>query len=591
MSGSYTVPLGNVVPLPFADSIPPPPTPLRYTSAARTLPWSQASRRMRAVSAVASTPNWKRRAAALPWSAAPNVARSIAMPWSQVPQRTRATVWRWGAAPKLLAATSLPWRDLPSRVRTAGLRWGAPPVRQHGTSMQWTSPPLKECASTLPWGTPPKVLHAATVPWSLPPMRERRWELPWRNAPLVRWIVHSPGVDPPDDTPPWHYVPPDGNRVALNFVCPQLTFDGNSVPVPLGPAACYFAWPQPRRYIVLNTANVVRLPERTPINVAGGSLSSRVDDSVWSLALDLADPADLALLKPDTGGPKVVEVNLNGYVWTAIINGWNQDRDFPARRVRVSGASQTALLAEPYAPPHSKIVSDKTLAQQQMEAELEFTGFSIDYDTVAWKPSKLGPWSYEGLAALSAIRLIAAAAGAVVQPHMWDKVLQVRPRYPVSPWNWLTTAPDKQIQDDIILHDAMRPEGKPLYDYVLVSGQQYGVSDPIQRTGSAGETRAAMVIDPLIQEHPVALERGRNVLSDRGQQAIIDIVIPLFPSSQPEQPGLILPLHLVEVIEVAPWKAQCNSTSIEFRRVETDTGSALVIDQTVSLERHYDDAN
>ena len=61
----------------------------------------------------------------------------------------------------------------------------------------------------------------------------------------------------------------------------------------------------------------------------------------------------------------------------------------------------------------------------------------------------------------------------------------------------------------------------PLYNQVLVSGPQAGVSDPIIRTGTAGDVRMTNIVDPLITQHEVALERGRNALAagiaDRAQ--------------------------------------------------------------------------
>jgi hypothetical protein len=126
---------------------------------------------------------------------------------------------------------------------------------------------------------------------------------------------------------------------------------------------------------------------------------------------------------------------------------------------------------------------------------------------------------------------------------------------------------------------------------VLVSGEQVGVSDEILREGSAGDVRAIMVVDPLIVEHDVAAERGRNVLCDRGEQAQIDLTIPLYPASAPEMPGLVLPLQLVQVHEVVAWKGLAVGAQIEAQVRQGGNGaSALVIDQRVTLERHYTDA-
>ncbi|HVJ63132.1 MAG TPA: hypothetical protein VM555_10530, partial [Tahibacter sp.] len=395
------------------------------------------------------------------------------------------------------------------------------------------------------------------------------------------------GVQPPEEPEPSHYIAPAGNRVRLNLTCPQLELRGSQVAVPLGPAACYFAWPKQRSYIVLNTASVVRLPDRTPIAVQSIQIRASVDDVVWSFSLQLADPAHLALLRADADGPKVIEINLNGYVWTALVETRNQDRQFPGRAVSIAGRSQTALLDAPFAPVRAKVQDADRQAQQLVDEELALTGFVVQYDTLTWLVPG-GVWHYDGKTPLDAVRTVAAAAGAVVQSHPWDKSIRIAPRYPVSPWAWTTTAPDRQIPDDIVLRDTMRTASKPLYDYVLVSGEQVGVCDPIIRQGSAGEVRAPMVVDPLITTHPVALERGRNVLSDRGQQDLVDIVIPLFPASTPGQPGLVLPLHLVEVVELQAWKAL--AVAVEIHAQTTESG-ALVVDQTITMERHYSDAN
>jgi hypothetical protein len=229
-------------------------------------------------------------------------------------------------------------------------------------------------------------------------------------------------------------------------------------------------------------------------------------------------------------------------------------------------------------------------AQQLIDDELDLTGFTAEYDTLTWLVAG-GVWHYAASTPIAAVRDIAAAAGAVVQSHPWDKILQIRPRYPVSPWAWVGTAPDKQIQDDIILRMQMQLESRPLYDYVLVSGDQVGVSDPIIRDGSAGDVRAEQVVDRLITQHDVAAERGRNVLSDRGEQARMSVEIPLFAPAVTGQPGLVLPLQLVEVIEPTPWKALAIACEISADVTEENGVALLSVRQSLTLERHMTDAN
>lgn len=341
---------------------------------------------------------------------------------------------------------------------------------------------------------------------------------------------------------------------------------------------------------MLNSASVVRLPERTPIPVTGGSIGSTVDDAFWTINLALADPVTLAYLLPDGSGRKVVEINLNGHVWTATIESHQRNRRFPGQSVTVSGRSQACALDAPYAAPRSLVSGADGQAQSLAEAELDLTGFTLDYDTLTWI-IPAGVWKYEGTTPIGAVRTIAQAAGGVLQSHPWDTELRIAPRYPVSPWAWGVTAPDKQILDDMIYEDTLQVVSRPLYNYVLISGEQDGVSDEILRTGSGGDIRAPMKVDPLITAHDVAAERGRNELSDRGEQAKIDLTIPLYPATAPDKPGLVLPLQLVQVNELVTWKGLAIGTQIDFNVSTSGNGaSALVIDQRITLERHYSDA-
>lgn len=573
------------------------PAAQRYVYGSSVLPWNTAPKRARSIGT-----GWRHAAPVrgeprLVWTHAPVVARSLGLPWALIPRVRRSAHLAWGLPPSLQVSAGVPWRHVPKVTIAVGAPWGLPPVLEHGADLPWRAPPSIEIDAGLPWSTPPVLQCSAGMGWSHPSVQTRQWWLPWQHAPALQWVVHSPGVIPPDDNPPDVYVPPAGDQVAIAFACPQLVFDGDQVPVPFGPAACYFAWPRPRIYIVENSAAVVRLPERTPISVASITLSQGVDDAHWSMAMSLADPASLEWLKADAEGPKVVEITINGYVWTAIVESYKQDRQHPTRKVDVSGRSQTALLDAPYAPLRSKVLLADTLTQQLIDDELALTDFTADYSAVAAQTGiggwlvPAGAYHYDAQSAIASIKAIAAASGAVVQAHPWDKVLVIAPRYPVSPWNWTATAPSADISDDIILRDSLRPNSKPLFDYVLVSGEQAGVSDPILRDGAAGTVRAPMVVDALMTDHLATRERGRNVLSDRGEQASIDVTIPLFASSVPATPGLILPLQLVQVVEPTSWKAIATAVSISVTIQNTNDVGVLIVEQTVTLERHFTDAN
>ncbi|MCQ4165147.1 hypothetical protein [Tahibacter harae] len=587
LKGVYAAPPGDIVALALADPAPPIPAPVRYTGSAAALRWGQAPARARGLRLVNAAAPRRARAVCATWSEAPAACVCRRLPWAVVPAVRHAAGAAWGRAGRLPSPPlALPWSVIPTRQAAMGAAWALPPALSVGAGLPWRTPPRGAAAAGLPWGMPPRQGQAVVVPWLAAPVKTRYWDLPWRYAQPVRWVVHGPGVVPPEEPPAWAYRPPAGDAVAINFACPAVEFPGDAVPVPIGRAACPLAWPRQRTYVVINTAGVVRLPERTAIAVSGISISSSVEDPVWRFSLQLADPSQMSLLVPGADGPREIEIAVNGYVWTAIVDTPDRQRQFNSSRVSVSGRSRTGLLDAPYAPARGKLQAADRLAQQLADEEVDLTGFSVDWGILSWLVPG-GTWSYDAQTPLGAVREIAAAAGAIVLSHPWDLVLRVRPRYPVSPWEWAGAAPDAYIPADVVVSDSLRTSSRPLYNYVLVSGKQQGVSDPVIRTGSAGDVREQQVVDALITQHDVARERGRNVLGGRGVVHSVSARMPLFAAAETDKPGLVQPLALVEFVEGGAWRGLAVSCAIDVS-VDSTTG-LLTVYQTVELERHISD--
>lgn len=367
------------------------------------------------------------------------------------------------------------------------------------------------------------------------------------------------------------------------------------MPLNLGVNACYAVRPQRRTYIVRNSLSVVRLPDRLPIEVDAVSIAGSA--SAWGHTVDLAlsRPADLQLLQPNSSGPRAIEVTINGYIWTAIVESYGRRRQVgndgaPAAGVTVEGRSRTALLASPYAPARTKVNAEERSVAQLVDEELASTGYTAVYDTVDWLVPP-GAWYYDALSPLEAITRLAEASGAVVQSDPEDLSLRVLPRYPASPWNWTSTTPHHVIQDDIVVADSLQVRSAPLYDAVVVSGeiQGKGVNATVKRAGEAGTLFAPQVTSPLINVDAAAGERGRNILGDRGEQANIDLTLPMFPEPlSAGHTGRVLPQRLVRVEEAeATWHGLCTAYRVDARL----EGNALVVEQTVTLERHFSDAD
>ena len=429
---------------------------------------------------------------------------------------------------------------------------------------------------------------------------------PWGLAMAVRLGVASVGVvdpppivqarsDPSAELIPWGRVPvrdgsnflpwgPSGRYPGRDAIAELPWVNEPPTPPPQPPAL--------KVHIVMNNVSVVRLPDMAPIEVISVDLSANVDTWCWSVRMELADPGQLALLVPDGGGPRLVQITMNSYVWTAIIEGRVRSRGFGREAVTVVGRSQTALLDAPYAPRRSGAEPEARTARQLAEVELANTGFALDWVGADWLVPG-GAWYYTDLTPAAVINDIASAGGAVLQSHPSNPALSVAPRYAVAPWAWTEAAVDLVLPASWVVDDSTQYASRPQVDAVIVRGEQQGIQARLVRAGSAGESFAEQVVHKLITHADVAVQRGTAALANSGEQELVDLRIPLFvPGSETGGgTGLYMPLNLVEVQDLAAtWRGLSVGVSISARRSDGGSSPALEVWQNVSLERHLSHA-
>lgn len=87
----------------------------------------------------------------------------------------------------------------------------------------------------------------------------------------------------------------------------------------------------------------------------------------------------------------------------------------------------------------------------------------------------------------------------------------------------------------------------------------------MRKDGEAGQLFAQQVSSPLINVAAAGAERGGNILSDSGEQAAVDLTMPLLPKPpKPGEVGPIMPLDLVEVVGAAGRRhGQCDSLRVD----------------------------
>ncbi len=146
-----------------------------------------------------------------------------------------------------------------------------------------------------------------------------------------------------------------------------------------------------------------------------------------------------------------------------------------------------------------------------------------------------------GWVELLAYSTIVGAAGGYLLPHPSEKILRVRHRYPVVPWDWWTdVTPDFVLPVDTVGRESLRWIDKPAYNRVFVAGQETGVLGQVTRTGTAGDVLAPMVVDALITQAAAARQRGIAVLADTGRQIEVTLRLPVLPETGIIEPGAFI---------------------------------------------------
>lgn len=335
-------------------------------------------------------------------------------------------------------------------------------------------------------------------------------------------------------------------------------------------------------YVLMPDLSIVTVPGGDEIATLSASLTLDFDSWAWRLSATLVNPASLALVRPDSNGPKEINISINGYTWAFLVEGYGTDRSHGDERVSISGRSLSAWLGAPYAPKRSQEITAQYTAAQLADLELANTGYSIAWQAPDWVVPG-GAWSYQETDPISAIAKLAAAVGAKVRPQLSSKILEVVPRFPASPHLWGAAQLDAILPEAMILKAGEQWRPSPTYNRAFVSGA--GVGGVIvngQRNGTAGDLLAPQVVDPLITHSTAGMERARIEMDKGGNWG--DVSLSTFLPDAPAAPGLLLPGYLVEVQETAGnWRGQVGAVTIN----AASSNGSISVRQNLNLERFY----
>ena len=527
------------------------------------------------------------------WRAPAYVGCGIAVPWGRLGLFFAARDASWGAPVRVESGALAGFGILDTIGVHAEFPWGEAPFAERYALSSWLYPPEVNLHHGFPFADVPWVEREAVSPWLIPPEVNRHHATLWGEKHYERICLRA-YVPSRGDGCTFHIGHPlsmcgDGDHAdfffdALSYDerCAQREPSGWRENKTFKPVVTVIPGPSVLGvYIVNNNAMLCRLPDRTPIGVLTMSLSSKIDSWCWEFRAVLAFESDLALVRSSDGSPVPVEAEINGWKWVVMVEDYDGSRSFPKGSYTVSGRSLSAELAAPHAPVSTYTQENQRLAQQLAAAELEYTGWTLDWDMTDWLVPG-GTFTVSHQTPMETILAIVRAVGGEIQTHRTDKTLRAVSRYPASPWTWLGEMPVISLHESVIITLGWRHERRPGYNGVYVTGSTSGgVNVLVKRDGTAGDVQDQMIVSPLITAVDAGRERGRVALSRAGRWSVQTLSLPLMSGA--ELPGLLACGDLIEVQETGGnWRGQISDVS-----VTADRRNGLKVYQNIEVERYY----
>lgn len=339
-------------------------------------------------------------------------------------------------------------------------------------------------------------------------------------------------------------------------------------------------------YLIMNTLQIADVATSTPLDIRDVSISLDLDSLSWQFSGTVYGQGTLDLVRPDENGMKDVTVTINSHTWVFTIERYSSDERFPTQKFGISGVSRTQYMAAPFAPTRSYTNDTSTTAAQAATAELNNTGFTLDWPTGS--DGDLPDWtlpvealSYRDKSPAQVVAMIVKAAGGVMIPKMGADEWLIQQRYTTPPWDWDTVTPDAIAYVGQIRSRSAKYEPAQEHNACFVSGVNQGVSVDVQRDGSGGTDPMPDIFEELITDSQPAISRGRNELAAVGNKVVEQIELPI-----PENggaPGVVVPGQILQVQHddsAQDYVGLVLSTSIRVARA-----GAAEIFQSITLER------
>lgn len=261
-------------------------------------------------------------------------------------------------------------------------------------------------------------------------------------------------------------------------------------------------------HVMIATVNDVE------VDIDAVQISLNADSWAWNFSCHLTDPDQLSLFNA-TGC--VLRITIHGYDFDFLVENKNKNDEFEKTDITLSGRSLTAELSTPYFVPTSDSQQTMLSISQLVDKQLP-SNWAFDWQCETWVVPA-GAYSYSNQTPIEVIADIASKIGAIVVPSRTGRYFEIKPRYPVLPWDFEKSVPEISILEHVITSVTYRNVTPSQANAIYIQGSEIGgVLAYCVREGSAGDRTLASISNSLMTSPVAARALASRVLAGQHEQ-------------------------------------------------------------------------
>lgn len=269
-----------------------------------------------------------------------------------------------------------------------------------------------------------------------------------------------------------------------------------------------------RLYYMLNTIDCVRVSDNKRIQISSITCSTSMDDWGWKISGNIVGTSSYNDLRESLYAECLITIN--NYQFRCFITDLKESRTFGKNNYSFTAIGRSFELSTPFSMSQSKAIANDRNVSQLLSDELTDTGWTLDASNANDWLVLANSYSYSNLVPISAIADIASKSGNFVDSDRVQKIIKVKKRYPVLPWNLAAATPDFVMPLNPIRELSREFVVAPNYNAVYVSGNgNTGVLAKVKLTGTDGlEFADTIESNPLITNDTAARITGSAFIAD-----------------------------------------------------------------------------